>query len=89
MQPLVRLERIWGRSGGTLGGSSTQLNNAAGVVGSSGLSTGGEDRERRVFCQALRDGFVLCQCVSYFTVFRMPSMVLDTEYIEQPAIVGL
>ena len=58
LQPLARLERIWGRSSGTLGGSSSQIN----VQGGSGtLSSSGEDRERRYFSGALRDGFVLCQ----------------------------
>ena len=58
LQPLARLERIWGRSGGTLGGSSSQIN---AQVGSGGLSSSGEDRERRYFSGVLRDGFVLCQ----------------------------
>ncbi|KDQ19403.1 hypothetical protein BOTBODRAFT_438284 [Botryobasidium botryosum FD-172 SS1] len=39
MTPLVRMERVWGKSGGA----------------------GGEERERRTFCDTLRDGYVLCQ----------------------------
>lgn len=53
LQPLVRLERIWGKSGSVFGGSASQIQNGSGA--------GGEERERRVFCEALRDGFVLCQ----------------------------
>jgi hypothetical protein len=56
-QSLVRLERIWTKSGFST--SSSNLNNASGSS-SSGLSAGGEERERRLFCEALRDGFVLC-----------------------------
>lgn len=70
MQPLVRLQRIWGRSGGTPGESSTPLNNVVAGMGSTGLSAGGEDRERRMFSQALRDGFVLCQCVLIFNLLH-------------------
>lgn len=59
LQPLVRLERIWGRSGALPGASSSQV----GVTGSSSsvVSSAGEDRERKLFCEALRDGVVLCQ----------------------------
>lgn len=49
---LARLERIWGRSGVT-NGSPT---GSAPAMGSAG-----EERERRSFCEALRDGYVLCQ----------------------------
>jgi hypothetical protein len=60
MQPLVRLERIWGMSSTIASASSLNLANSG--SGSGGLgSGGGEERERRVFCEALRDGFVLCQ----------------------------
>lgn len=45
LAPLVRVERIWGSS--TVGGGT--------------ISGGGEDRERRIFCEALRDGYVLAQ----------------------------
>ena len=55
VRALARLERIWGRSGV---GSSSNLN----LNTSSGISVGGEERERRLFTEALRDGFVLCQC---------------------------
>lgn len=57
MQPLIRLERVWGKSGGG-GASSSQV---AGGVGSVVLSSAGEERERKLFCEALRDGVVLCQ----------------------------
>jgi hypothetical protein len=45
---LVRLERIWTKGGG-------------GVASNSGVSANGEERERRAFTEALRDGYVLCQ----------------------------
>ncbi|KAJ6545394.1 hypothetical protein B0H19DRAFT_874974, partial [Mycena capillaripes] len=52
---LARLERSWERSG--IGGS---LSNLA-LSTPAGVSVGGEERERRLFTEALRDGFVLCQ----------------------------
>jgi hypothetical protein len=45
---LVRLERIWSKIG-------------PGSASSSNVSASGEERERRVFTEALRDGYVLCQ----------------------------
>ncbi|KAK6992189.1 cell division control protein [Favolaschia claudopus] len=48
VRALARLERIWGKSG--IGGSSSNLTL--------------EDRERRLFTEALRDGFVLCQLMN-------------------------
>ncbi|KAI0794041.1 Pkinase-domain-containing protein [Fomes fomentarius] len=58
LRPLARLERIWTRSGAM--GSTTQVN----VVGlGNGVASGGE-KERRLFAEALRDGYVLCQCVN-------------------------
>ncbi|KAJ7224296.1 STE/STE11/cdc15 protein kinase [Mycena pura] len=57
IRALARLERIWGRSGV---GSSSNLN----LNTSSGISVGGEERERRLFTEALRDGFVLCQLMN-------------------------
>lgn len=50
MRVLVRLERVWGRS----------------AHSSPGASTSGEDRERKIFVDALRDGYVLCQYVFFF-----------------------
>ncbi|OSX63949.1 hypothetical protein POSPLADRAFT_1095032, partial [Postia placenta MAD-698-R-SB12] len=61
MRNLARLERVWGKSGAAMG-SSSQLSSAGGLSSSS-LSAGGEERERRLFAEALRDGYVLCQCV--------------------------
>ncbi|KAF7308545.1 Cell division control protein [Mycena chlorophos] len=58
MRALARLERIWGKSG--VGGSSSNL-----TLGQpSGISVGSEERERRLFTEALRDGFVLCQLMN-------------------------
>ncbi|TFK39801.1 hypothetical protein BDQ12DRAFT_511749 [Crucibulum laeve] len=59
---LVRLERIWGKSGGAGAGSSSNISIAG--MSSTGLSASGEERERRLFCEALRDGFVLCQLMN-------------------------
>lgn len=56
LSALARLERIWGKSGG--GSSSTAVGSTAGF-GS------GEDRERRLFCEAVRDGYVLCAYVVF------------------------
>ena len=58
LQPLVRLERIWGKSGALPGASSSQIGVGLGSLVS---SNAGEERERRLFCEALRDGVVLCQ----------------------------
>lgn len=61
LQPLIRLERVWGKSGGA-SASSSQI--AVGGVGSTVLSSAGEERERKLFCEALRDGVVLCQLMN-------------------------
>lgn len=58
VRALARLERIWGKSG--IGGSSSNLTLGA----PAGVSVGGEERERRLFTEALRDGFVLCQLMN-------------------------
>ncbi|KZV59482.1 hypothetical protein PENSPDRAFT_547084, partial [Peniophora sp. CONT] len=54
MRVLARLERVWGKN---VGSSSSSL---AVAPPSSAV---GEERERRTFADALRDGYVLCQCV--------------------------
>ena len=56
LQPLIRLERIWGKSGAIPSASSSQIG-----LGSMVVSNAGEERERKLFCEALRDGVVLCQ----------------------------
>ncbi|PFH51771.1 hypothetical protein AMATHDRAFT_58237 [Amanita thiersii Skay4041] len=55
LRALRRLERMWAKSGAV--GSS-------GNVSASGGSGSGEERERRLFGEALRDGFVLCQLIN-------------------------
>jgi hypothetical protein len=50
MRNLIRLERMWGRSGTGAQGNGSSVSGAS-----------GEDRERRAFTEALRDGYVLCQ----------------------------
>lgn len=67
--PLARLERVWGRSGfsgmGTVGNASSVSVDATGVaIGGITVSSGGEERERRTFCDALRDGYVLAQLMN-------------------------
>jgi hypothetical protein len=52
MRALARLERVWQKSGASTNGSATQVGASA--------STAGEERERRLFTEALRDGYVLC-----------------------------
>ncbi|KAI0705188.1 hypothetical protein BC835DRAFT_1410063 [Cytidiella melzeri] len=61
LRSLARLERVWGKSGSFMA-SATQL--SIGGAGSGGVSAGGEERERRHFGEALRDGYVLCQLVN-------------------------
>ena len=53
MRALARLERVWGKSGTSTNGSTTQLGSSTNMAG--------EERERRMFTEALRDGYVLCQ----------------------------
>lgn len=81
---LARLERIWGKSGGVGAGSSSNLSTSGGMT-SSGLSAGGEEREKRLFCEALRDGFVLCQCVFEIILsFHFAFLLSLTRVIDQP-----
>ncbi|KAF9047085.1 hypothetical protein BDZ89DRAFT_25562 [Hymenopellis radicata] len=58
---LARLERIWGKAGHPVAQVIYQMLEA---FSSSGLSASGEERERRLFTEALRDGFVLCQLMN-------------------------
>jgi hypothetical protein len=60
---LARLERMFGKSGEIGGGSASTLNAMSGTS-PSGFSAGSEERERRLFGEALRDGYVLCQCAA-------------------------
>ncbi|KAI9449931.1 hypothetical protein BJY52DRAFT_212138 [Lactarius psammicola] len=59
LRALARLERVWGRSGAAPNGSTTQLGGM-----SSSTNMAGEERERRMFIEALRDGYVLCQLMN-------------------------
>ncbi|KAJ4469522.1 STE/STE11/cdc15 protein kinase [Lentinula aciculospora] len=60
MRALARLERIWGKSGIQASASNVNVNG----LSSSGLSASGEERERRLFTEAVRDGFVLCHLLN-------------------------
>ena len=62
MRELARLGRVWGKSDSSGACTSTNVSTAA-LSSCSGLTADGEERERRLFCDALRDGYVLCQCV--------------------------
>ncbi|KAL1747824.1 Pkinase-domain-containing protein [Schizophyllum fasciatum] len=55
---LIRLERVWSKTP-----STTNINGAS-ALSSSGLSASGEERERRLFCECLRDGYVLCHLLN-------------------------
>jgi hypothetical protein len=57
----ARLERVWGKSGA--------INQES--PGGSILSASGEERERKIFAEALKDGFILCQCVSHCHIFNV------------------
>lgn len=71
MRALARLERIWSKNGSSGVCNSTNVSTSA--LSSSGLTASGEERERRLFCEALRDGYVLCQSVFFF---RCTDMVI-------------
>ena len=65
LRALARLERIWGK-GGSANVNGVSNTSGGAVTGFGGLSPGGvssvgEDRERRLFSEALKDGYVLCQ----------------------------
>ena len=61
MRALARLERVWGKSGAYADGNVAQSGaTGSGIIGGS-ASMVGEERERRLFTEALRDGYVLCQ----------------------------
>ncbi|KAF9563140.1 hypothetical protein CPC08DRAFT_761081 [Agrocybe pediades] len=62
---LVRLERTWAPAGRAaspgLGTLSTARRSSLDIASSgANSSASAEDRERRLFCEALRDGYVLC-----------------------------
>jgi hypothetical protein len=57
MRSLARLVRVWGNIGASANGLVTQL----GVARSGTAASASEERERRLFSEALRDGYVLCQ----------------------------
>lgn len=59
MRALARLERVWEKSWASTNGSTTQLGGM-----SSSANMAGEERERRMFTEALRDGYVLCQLMN-------------------------
>jgi hypothetical protein len=67
MRNLVRLERIWSKSG--TGTASQSTLSSSGLLGANGVLSSGEEKERKYFCEALRDGYVLCQ-LSFFSPFR-------------------
>ena len=60
MRALARLERVSGKSGASANGSATQVGATGSGIISGSASSAGEERERRLFTEALRDGYVLC-----------------------------
>ena len=81
---LARSERVWARVGGVgqYGGSvlnlagashsNMSMNNLNSVNGTSAFSAAGEEREWRLFAEAVRDGYVRC-----FIIFSFISTVSD------------
>ena len=63
LRALARLERVGGAAVPTLVGfpHSGSVVTGFGRLGAGGASSIGEDRERRLFSEALKDGYVLCQ----------------------------
>jgi hypothetical protein len=58
LQALAEIEREWG--GNDISGSATQ-NGALGATRDARANGPGEEKERMLFAEALRDGYVLCQ----------------------------
>ena len=78
LRALARFEPIWGKSKFGVSGISTQLGPLATMrERDSNASALGEEMERKLFAAALRDGYILCQWVSFSNLFF--SRVLETE----------
>jgi hypothetical protein len=62
LRALARLERVRGENTYGISVSATQLGASAAMGDRNGrVGVRGEERERRLFAEALRDGYVLCQ----------------------------
>ena len=66
LAPLSRAARTWSRIGGPHGMSTTNLESPSSTsvndpAHSPTMSTSGEERERKQFVAAVKDGYVLCQ----------------------------
>ncbi|KAF8472971.1 hypothetical protein DFH94DRAFT_636569 [Russula ochroleuca] len=62
LRALARLERVWVKNTQGISGSPTQPGASVTMKDRDACgSAPGEDRERRLFAEALRDGYVLCQ----------------------------
>ena len=61
LQTLARAARIWGRSGVGSLSSSPPMSGSSVTVNVMPSAGGNEEKERRLFCDALRDGYVLAQ----------------------------
>ncbi|KAJ7765490.1 STE/STE11/cdc15 protein kinase [Mycena maculata] len=85
VRALVRLERIWGRSGSgaSVSNVTLTLNSPNTPTMPVGVNVGGEERERRLFAEALRDGFVLCQLMNKL---RASSIVRPSPSTTSPAV---
>ena len=70
LRALARFEPIWGKSKFGVSGISTQLGPLATMrERDSNASALGEEMERKLFAAALRDGYILCQWVSFSNLF--------------------
>jgi len=69
MRALGRLELVWRENEVSTGmkGNATPLGASGNGMGA-GAGIVGEEKLQRVFAKALRDGYVLCQYVSFFFV---------------------
>ncbi|KAI6114854.1 Pkinase-domain-containing protein [Pisolithus croceorrhizus] len=78
MQPLIRMERVWGESGRIAGASASQIT-FTGLSSASVVSNAGEERERKLFCEALRDGVILCQLMNKHRPNTIPRVDLRED----------
>ncbi|KAL4065848.1 Pkinase-domain-containing protein [Scleroderma citrinum] len=70
LQPLIRVERMRGMSSVLPSASSSQV--AVANMNSTVLSNAGEERERKLFYEALRDGVILCQFMNKYRPTMIP-----------------
>jgi hypothetical protein len=64
MRALGRLELVWRENEVSMKGNATPLGASGNGMGA-GAGIVGEEKVQRLFAKALRDGYVLCQYVSF------------------------